>query len=164
MGHRQADNGIKAKKERARTRGKTIEFYEKARGNRISKGKFIGGKRKMKIKEKLLTVGTSLGLGLITLSNTVFADIVSEVSGGGEIQNSKIGTGLLKLVNDLTGTLQWIIPFVGVGFILWHVFKIMTGDERDQEIHKKGIIKVLVCIVVGLIVVTIVNLMGRYFA
>ena len=119
----------------------------------------------MKMKEKLLTVGTSLGLGLITLSNTVsFADIVSEVSGGGEIQNSKIGTGLLKLVNDLTGTLQWIIPFVGVGFILWHVFKIMTGDERDQEIHKKGIIKVLVCIVVGLIVVTIVNLMGRYFA
>ena len=40
----------------------------------------------------------------------------------------------------------------------------MTGDERDQEIHKKGIIKVLVCIVVGLIVVTIVNLMGRYFS
>ena len=49
---------------------------------------------------------------------------------------------MLKLVKDLTGTLQWIIPFVGVGFILWHVFKIMTGDERDQEIHKKGIIKV----------------------
>ena len=88
----------------------------------------------MKIKEKLLTVGTSLGLGIMTLSNTVFADIVSEVSGGGEIQSSKIGTGMLKLVKDLTGTLQWIIPFVGVGFILWHVFKIMTGDERDQEI------------------------------
>lgn len=117
----------------------------------------------MKIKEKLLTLGTSLGLGIMTLSNTVFADIVSEVSGGGEIQSSKIGSGLLKLVQDLTGTLQWIIPFVGVGFILWHVFKIMTGDERDQDIHKKGIIKVLVCIVVGLIVVTIVNLMGRYF-
>ena len=118
----------------------------------------------MKIKEKLLTLGTSLGLGIMTLSNTVFADIVSEVSGGGEIQNSKIGTGMLKLVKDLTGTLQWIIPFIGVGFILWHVFKIMTGDERDQEVHKKGIIKVLGCIVVGLIVVTIVNLMGRYFS
>ena len=50
----------------------------------------------MKIKEKLLTLGTSLGLGIMTLSNTVFADIVSEVSGGGEIQNSKIGTGMLK--------------------------------------------------------------------
>ena len=34
----------------------------------------------MKIKEKLLTLGTSLGLGIMTLSNTVFADIVTEVS------------------------------------------------------------------------------------
>lgn len=117
----------------------------------------------MKLKEKLLTLGTSLGLGITTFANNVFADIVTEVSGGGEIQNSKIGTGIMRLVKDLTGTLQWIIPFVGVGFILWHVFKIMTGDERDQDIHKKGIIKVLVCIVIGLIVVTIVNLMGRYF-
>lgn len=117
----------------------------------------------MKIKEKLLTLGTSLALGVMTLSNTVFADIVTEVQGGGEIEKSKIGTGMMRLVQDLTGTLQWIIPFVGVGFILWHVFKIMTGDERDQDIHKNGIIKVLVCIVIGLIVVTIVNLMGRYF-
>ena len=39
----------------------------------------------------------------------------------------------------------------------------MTGDERDQDIHKKGGIKVIVCVIVGLIVVTIVNLMGRYF-
>lgn len=117
----------------------------------------------MKIKEKLLTLGTALSLGIITFSNRVFADIVTEVEGGGEIQKSKIGIGLMRLVQDLTGTLQWIIPFIGVGFILWHVFKIMTGDERDQDIHKKGIIKVLVCIVIGLIVVTIVNLMGKYF-
>ena len=91
----------------------------------------------MKIKEKLLTLGTSLGLGIMSLSNTVFADIVTEVSGGGEIQSSKIGTGMLRLVKDLTGTLQWIIPFVGVGFILWHIFKIISGDERDQEIQVK---------------------------
>lgn len=35
----------------------------------------------MKIKEKLLTLGTSLVLGIITLSTTVFADIVTEVEG-----------------------------------------------------------------------------------
>ena len=35
----------------------------------------------MKIKEKLLTLGTTLALGIITLNNTVFADIVSEVEG-----------------------------------------------------------------------------------
>lgn len=35
----------------------------------------------MKLKEKLLTLGTSLVFSIITLSNTVFADIVTEVEG-----------------------------------------------------------------------------------
>ena len=36
----------------------------------------------------------------------------------------------------------------------------MTGDEQDQQRYKKAIIKVLVCIVVGLLAVTIVNLIA----
>ena len=51
---------------------------------------------------------------------------VEEVSGGGSIQNSKIGTGIMSMVKDLTGTLQWIIPTAGVMVILFYVFKIMT--------------------------------------
>lgn len=51
---------------------------------------------------------------------------VDEVSGGGSIQSSKIGTGIMRMVKDLTGTLQWIIPTAGVMVILFYVFKIMT--------------------------------------
>ena len=51
---------------------------------------------------------------------------VEEVSGGGSIQNSKIGTGIMSMAKDLTGTLQWIIPTAGVMVILFYVFKIMT--------------------------------------
>lgn len=51
---------------------------------------------------------------------------VEEVSGGGSIQSSKIGTGIMSMVKDLTGTLQWIIPTAGVMVILYYVFKIMT--------------------------------------
>jgi len=47
--------------------------------------------------------------------------------------------------------------------MLFYIFKIMTGDEQDQQRYKKAIIKVLVCIVVGLLAVTIVNLIARYF-
>ena len=50
---------------------------------------------------------------------------VDEVSGG-SIQSSKIGTGIMRMVKDLTGTLQWIIPTAGVMVILFYVFKIMT--------------------------------------
>lgn len=91
------------------------------------------------------------------------ADVVSEVSGGGNIQSSKLGQGLLNIIRDITGTIQWILPITGVCFILFYVFKIMTGDEQDEQRYKKSIIKVLVCIVIGLLAVTIVNLIARYF-
>ena len=88
---------------------------------------------------------------------------VEEVNGGGAIQSSVIGTGLMNMIKDLTGTLQWIIPVAGVMFILYYVFKIMTGDEQDQMRYKKSIVKVLVCIVVSIVAVTIVNLITKYF-
>lgn len=117
-------------------------------------------KKTTKIKSLVLGVITSI----IAFANKVnAADIVTEVQGGGEIQSSKLGQGLLNIIRDITGTIQWILPIVGVCFILFYVFKIMTGDEQDQQRYKKSIVKVLVCIVIGLLAVTIVNLVARYF-
>ncbi len=118
---------------------------------KLKKGKF----------QKLLLATT---MAIMTFANKVQAtDIVSEVEGGGSIQSSKLGQGLLNIVRDVTGTIQWILPITGVCFILFYIFKIMTGDEQDQQRYKKSIIKVLVCIVIGLLAVTIVNLIARYF-
>ncbi len=115
----------------------------------------------MKKIKKLIPTISILIMGLT--SKVQAADIVTEVQGGGQIQSSKLGQGLLNIVRDITGTMQWILPIVGVCFILFYVFKIMTGDEQDQQRYKKSIIKVLVCIVIGLLAVTIVNLVARYF-
>lgn len=118
---------------------------------KLKKGKF----------QKLLLATT---MAIMTFANKVQAtDIVSEVEGGGSIQSSKLGQGLLNIVRDVTGTIQLILPITGVCFILFYIFKIMTGDEQDQQRYKKSIIKVLVCIVIGLLAVTIVNLIARYF-
>ena len=118
---------------------------------KLKKGKF----------QKLLLTTT---MAIMTFANKVRAtDIVLEVEGGGSIQSSKLGQGLLNIVRDVTGTIQWILPITGVCFILFYIFKIMTGDEQDQQRYKKSIIKVLVCIVIGLLAVTIVNLIARYF-
>ena len=124
---------------------------------------------KMKKIERMQT--SKLKKALIGAMATMFmiankvnaADVVSEVQGGGSIQSSKLGQGLLNIVRDITGTMQWILQITGVCFILFYVFKIMTGDEQDQQRYKKSIIKVLVCIVIGLLAVTIVNLISRYF-
>ena len=106
---------------------------------------------------------TSYMLLLFTLqASNVCHAAVDEVSGGGSIQSSKIGTGIMKMVKDLTGTLQWIIPTAGVMVILFYIFKIMTGDEQDQMRYKKTIVKVLICVVVSILAVTIVNLVAGY--
>lgn len=114
-----------------------------------------------KIKENYWKIITGI-TGVLTLfSNKCFA--VEEVEGGGAIQSSVLGTGLMSMIKDLTGTLQWLIPVAGVLVILFYVFKIMTGDEQDQMRYKKAIIKVLICIVISVVAVTIVNLVTKYF-
>lgn len=116
--------------------------------------------KKSKLKKIILTTQ----LAIISIANKVQAtNAVAEVQSGGEIQNSKLGQGLLNIIKDITGTMQWILPVTGVCFVLFYVFKIMTGDEQDQQRYKKAIIKVLVCVVVGLLAATIVNLVSRYF-
>lgn len=113
-----------------------------------------------KLKKSILLTQMAM---LTFITKVQATDIVTEVEGGGNIQSSKLGQGLLNIIRDVTGTIQWILPITGVCFILFYVFKIMTGDEQDQQRYKKSIIKVLVCIVIGLLAVTIVNLIARYF-
>jgi hypothetical protein len=71
-------------------------------------------KKLLNFKEYKLTktIG-SLTTGMILTANKVnAAEVVTEVQGGGEIQSSKLGQGLLNMVRDVTGTMQWILPVV----------------------------------------------------
>lgn len=69
-------------------------------------------------------------IGVLTMfagmPSKCFAAIVQESSGGGNIQNSQLFQGFYNMAIDLTGTLQWIIPVVGLVFVAYYVFKIMT--------------------------------------
>lgn len=119
-----------------------------------------------KITKKLARIIGKIAFSVISLFSLLIGKscfAVEEVSGGGAIQSSVIGTGLMNMIKDLTGTLQWIIPVAGVLVVLFYVFKIMTGDEQDQMRYKKAIVKVLICIVVSIVAVTIVNLITKYF-
>ncbi|MDO5555160.1 MAG: hypothetical protein Q4G09_00455 [Clostridia bacterium] len=83
----------------------------------------------MKIVKKYLKIIGKIAFCIILLFTLLIGKIsfaVEEVKDGGAIQESVIGTGLMKMVRDLTGTLQWIIPVCGVMVILFYVFKIMT--------------------------------------
>lgn len=120
-------------------------------------------KIKQKIKKLSLKITGILASLVIFFNNIAYADVVQEVSGGGEIQNSKLGQGLFNMIKDATGFFQWIIPVAGVCVCLYCLLKILTGDEQDQARYKKAIMKVLICIIAGLVAVTIVNLIAKYF-
>ena len=62
-----------------------------------------------KLTKTLTTIST---LMFFITSKVNAAEVVTEVQGGGQIQNSKLGRGLLNMVRDITGTMQWILPIV----------------------------------------------------
>lgn len=82
-------------------------------------------KRIVKIIAKIITGVVALFTLLIGKS-CFAASIVDEANGGGAIKDSALAKGLMNMIKDLTGTLQWIIPFVGVLVILYYIFKIMV--------------------------------------
>lgn len=89
-------------------------------------------KKVKKILKRIVKIIAKIVTGVITLfalliGKSCFAtSVVEEVDGGGAIKNSVLAKGLMNMIKDLTGTLQWIIPFAGVLVILYYIFKIMT--------------------------------------
>lgn len=118
---------------------------------------------KVNFKNRLLKITALFVSLLVCLKNICFCAVVQEAGTGGNIASSPLFQGFYNIAIDLTGTMQWIIPVVGLVFIAFYVFKIMTGDEQDQQRYKKAIIKVFVCIIVSLLLVTLINLVAQYF-
>lgn len=120
-----------------------------------------------KVKSKITKFGTALTTAILlaSCSSTVHADVITDYdsSDKGALGSSSIFTGVYNLISNLAAVLQWVIPIAGVAMILWYVFRIMTGDEQDQQRYKKGLIKIIVCIVIAEVAVVLINLIASYF-
>ena len=64
---------------------------------------------------------------------------------------------------DISGTLRWLIPVSSIPFILWFIFKIITGEENEQPRYKKRLIVTLIAVASSTIVSIIINLILNYF-
>lgn len=113
-----------------------------------------------KLKNKISVIMVSL---VLFLNSYCYADIVSEVNGGGEIENSKIAQGAKSLIQDLTGTLQKLIPFIAVLFIVYFAIRMMMGEDQERMIYKKRIITTFIILILSFSAVTIINLIAKYF-
>lgn len=117
-------------------------------------------KKIKKLTNKITVIMVSL---LLLFNSYCHADIVQEVSGGGEIQNSKLAQGTQKIIVDLTGTFKWIIPFLAIAITAFLIIKMMMGDENDRQRYKKWIITELVLLILSFSLVSLTNLLAKYF-
>ena len=80
----------------------------------------------IKHKSKINKIISALSVILFYSKTNCFGAVVEETGKGGNIAKSELFQGFYDIAVDLTGTLQWIIPTVGLVFIAFYVFKIMT--------------------------------------
>lgn len=83
--------------------------------------------------------------------------------GGETIQNSKIYTGFVDLISDLTTAGMIICPAAGALFALYYFIRRGMADEQDGKLWTKRIVTSLVCGVGGLLVSGIISLLTSYF-
>lgn len=114
-----------------------------------------------RLKNKIMILAVTV---MLCMNKYVHADVVQEVSGGGAIQSSKLGQGIFKMIRDIIGTLQWLLPLVCVAVALYNIVKMATGDEQERSIYLKRLKTTAIVLIVGLLSVTIVNLITNYFA
>lgn len=114
-----------------------------------------------KLEKIIVGVNTFLLTGLI--GSNVFAENIEITSNGGKIRESVLGQGIYNLIMDISGTLRWLIPVSSIPFILWFIFKIITGEENEQPRYKKRLIVTLIAVASSTIVSIIINLILNYF-
>ena len=122
----------------------------------------VSKKRSVKF---ILVLLATLAICLVSFSPIVNASVseIGEIGDGGDIADSTLFSNGYTLIGDIAGTLQWVIPIAGVAMILWYVFRIMTGDEQDQQRYKKGLVKIIICVIVAEVVVSLINVIIGYF-
>ena len=122
----------------------------------------VSKKRSVKF---ILVLLATLAIIFVSFSPIVNAadTTINELGNGGDVASSTLFSKGYELIGDIAGTLQWVIPIAGVAMILWYVFRIMTGDEQDQQRYKKGLVKIIICIIIAEVAVSIINLITKYF-
>lgn len=110
------------------------------------------GKKKMKklekFKEKAM-FSIPFIVSIFAYANRVYADVVTEVQGGGEIQSSKLGQGLLNMVKDITVKLRvmngdgarWKKNITAKGAISqkdnFHIHQEIVRDIQDKKCREE---------------------------
>lgn len=90
----------------------------------------------------------------IFLPNVAFA---------GNIANSKLGTGLKKMLTDLSNWLPIIAVSTGAVFICYYLIRRQGADEMDKKMWTKRIETAVASTIGAVIVTSMITVITAYF-
>ncbi len=99
----------------------------------------------------------------VILGTILTALLTFPVSATG-LQGSKIYTGAVSLLNDLTTILTVLCPLAGGVAALYFVIRRSMADEQDGKMWTKRISTAVICGVAGMLVSGLITLLTGYFA
>ncbi len=98
----------------------------------------------------------------IILGTILTTLLVFPVSATG-LQGSKIYTGAVSLLNDITTVLTVFCPLFGGAAALYFVIRRSMADEQDGKMWTKRISIAIICGVGGMLVSGLIMLLTSYF-
>ena len=124
--------------------------------------KYLIMKAKTKIEEKTgaLMNAAKLTLGLWLTSATL---AMCTTPAYASIADSKIGTGLNKLITDLSAYLKIISPITMIVLLVYFFIRKGMADEMDAKKWNSRITTAIVCCVGAFVASVIVDLAQGYF-
>ena len=115
---------------------------------------------KAKSKSKTLTTTIRDTLWLLSLFTTM---IVCATPAHAGIAGSKIGTGLNRLISDISAYLKVISPITMVVLLIYFFIRKGMADEMDAKKWNTRIVTAIVCCVGAFVASVIVDLAQAYF-
>lgn len=98
---------------------------------------------------------TALAVMFLLLSKiTIYAN---------EIENSTIGMGTIKLLNDLSSYMMVLLPIFSGLCGLYFFFRMNAADEQDQKRWKNRIVICVICAIGGVTIGGIIKAVLSYY-
>lgn len=98
----------------------------------------------------------------VLAATTLFMQMTT-VTAYANVGSSKLGTGLQKLINDLTSYLMIIAPIAMVVFMIYFFIRKGMADEMDQKKWNSRIITAVISCVGAFLAAAIIQLAKDYF-
>ncbi|SFR77584.1 hypothetical protein [Anaeromicropila populeti] len=102
-------------------------------------------------------------MAAFTFSKTYVVKAEGEASEGGGFKSSKLATGTVNLINDLSNWLLILVPSIGLTCALYFFIRKSAANEQEQHQWDKRLKITFGCIVGGTVASAMISTITGYY-